>query len=192
MKKIAGMAIFCATLITVWAECNPDWWKGLALEPTPTNDYGHAAAVLRQQGRSVSFLSGTDYGVADVDAATNLWYMLAALHGDIRGKKIENPPTVFRNFGIITNQAELQQRIAENEMAKKICSYESLRVGLEERIEKVFSKAAKSQALSSFPASERNAIVSNLVATAQLTPIEAVALGLTNIVVEAGGSGNAD
>ena len=186
MKNITCIVVLLATLITAGAEYNADWWKSLVLEPTPTNDYGYAAAVLRQQGRSVSYLYGADYGVADADAATNLWHMLAVLHGDIRCKRVENPPTVFRNFGIMTNQMQLLQRTAENEAAKKICSYESQRAGLEERIAKVFSKAAQSKALSSFPATERNAIVSNLVATAQLTPIEAATLGMTNILVEAG------
>ena len=192
MRIISIFAIILTALVSVGAEYNPDWWKGLVLEPTPTNDYGLAAVILRQQGRCVSFLSGTDYGLADVDDATNLWYMLAVLHGDIRSKRIENPPRVFRNFGIITNQVELQRRIEENEVAKNVCSYESLRAGLEERIADVFSKASKSQALSSFPALERNTIVSNLVATARLTQIEAESLGMTNILVEASGSGSSD
>ena len=192
MKKIASMAIFCATLITVRAEYNPDWWKSLVLNPTPTNDLLHATSVLDQQEDSVSLLYGVDYCEDDAVSATNLWHMLAALHGDLRGKKMDKIPAVFRNFGIITNQVELQQRRAANQAAAKMRSYQNALYTMEERIQTVFTKAAKSHALSSFPASERNAIVSNLVATAQLTPIEAVALGLTNIVVEAGGSGNAE
>ena len=42
-------------------------------------------------------------------------------------------------------------------------------------------------ALSSFSAFERNAIVSNLVELAWFTPDEAASLGLTNVVVNAGG-----
>lgn len=185
MKRISIIAILLMSLITAGAEYNPDWWKGLVLEPTPTNDLVHAVAVLEQQEDVVSMLYGTVYCAEDAALATNLWNMLAVLHGDIRSKKITNPPRVFRNFGIMTNQVQLQQCIAENEAAKRICSYESVRFALEERIADVFSKASKSQALSSFPASERNTIVSNLVATARLTPIEASALGMTNILVEA-------
>jgi hypothetical protein len=142
---------------------------------------------LRQQERSVSLLSNADYGVADGIDATNLWTKLAVLHGDIRGKRIENPPPVFRNFGIMTNQIQLQQRMVENEAAKKTCSYENVRGVLEERIENVFSKASRSAALAAFPANERNSIVSNIVELARFTPDEAASLGLTNVVVNAGG-----
>ena len=192
MKRILGTAICLMSFITASAEYNPDWWKGLVLAPTPTNDLVHATAVLEQQEDVVSLLRGTVYSAEDAVLATNLWNMLAALHGDIRSKKNANPPRVFRNFGIMTNQVQLQQRIAENEAAKRICSYESVRRALEERIVDVFSKAAQSKALSSFPTSERNTIVSNLVATALLTPIEAAALGMTNILVEASGPGSGD
>ena len=190
MKKITGMAIFCATLITVRAEYNLDWWKSLVLEPTPTNDLSHATSVLDQQEDSVSLLYGVDYCAEDAGAATNLWNMLAVLHGDLRGKKMDKIPVVFRNFGIITNQVELQQRRSANRAAAEMRSYQGSLYTLEERIQTVFSKTVQSKALSSFPATERNAIVSNLVATAQLTPIEAATLGMTNILVEAGGSGN--
>ena len=192
MKRTLGTAILLMSLATASAEYNPDWWKGLALEPTPTNDLVNATTVLEQQEDVVSLLYGTAYSAEDAVLATNLWTMLAALHGDIRSKKIANPPRVFRNFGIMTNQVQLQRRIAENEAAKRICSYESVRRALEERIADVFSKATQSQALSSFPALERNTIVSNLVATARLTPIEAESLGMTNILVEASGSGSSD
>ena len=60
----------------------------------------------------------------------------------------------------MTSQVQLQQRIAENEAEKRICSYESVRFALEERIADVFSNASKSQALSSFPASERTGVPS--------------------------------
>jgi hypothetical protein len=118
--------------------------------------------------------------------------MLAVLHGDIRSKKMDGIPVVYRNFGIITNQVELQQRRASNQAAAEMRGYQIALYALEERIQTAFSKASKSQALSSFPASERNTIVSNLVATARLTPIEAESLGMTNILVEASGSGSSD
>ena len=115
MKRTLGTAILLMSLATASAEYNPDWWKGLALEPTPTNDLVNATTVLEQQEDVVSLLYGTAYSAEDAVLATNLWTMLAALHGDIRSKKIANPPRVFRNFGIMTNQVQLQQRIAENE-----------------------------------------------------------------------------
>jgi hypothetical protein len=183
MKKMMIVTAFFAAFFSSHAEYFPGWWKTLVFESIPTNDYGLAAAALRQQERSVSLLSNADYGAADGVDATNLWTKLAVLHGDIRSKRIENPPPVFRNFGIMTNLVQLQQRMAENEAAKKICSYESVRSGLEERIESVFSKASRSGALSSFSTSERNAIVSNIVDLARFTPDEAASLGLTNVVL---------
>ena len=171
---------------TANGEYNPDWWKSLVITPTPTNDYEQAAYVLRRQGGIVGFLRGADYYASDAIAATNLWNMLAILHGDLREKKIENPPPVFRNFGIITNQVELQRRRAINDDAENIRSYESLRGGLEERIERIFKIASASEALASFPIQERNAIVSNIVELARLTADEAAELGLTNVVETVG------
>ena len=182
MKYVMILVALFALYTPVRAEYNPCWWKNLALEPTPTNDYVQAASVLRQHEGQVSFLYGADYSASDTVAATNLWRMLAFLHGDVRMKRVLNPPPVFRNFGIITNQVELQRRITANEEAKKIRDYESLRSALEERIERVLANAAASEALASFPVADRNAIVSNLVETAKLTPTEAAALGLTNVV----------
>ena len=69
-----------------------------------------------------------------------------------------------------------------NEEAKRINSYENARGALEERIDDILKKAATSEALASFQASERNAIVSNIVTAACLTPAEAASLGLTNVV----------
>ena len=182
MKTTIILAMQFFFFLSAVAEYDPNWWKSLVLVPAPTNDYVHAAAVLRQQEDTVVFLWGADYPAADAVAATNLWNMLATLHGDLREKKIENPPPVFRNFGIITNQVELQRRIAVNEEAKKVRFYESLRRALEERIDQVFMNAASSEALASFSVQDRNAIVSNLVETARFTPDEAAAIGLTNVV----------
>ena len=182
MKYVMTLVALVALFSTVQAEYNPNWWKSLELEPIATNDYVQAASVLRQQEGHVSFLYGADFSSSDVVAATNLWHMLAVLHGDVRVKRVLNPPPVFRNFGIITNQVELQRRIAANEDAKKIRNYESSRSSLEERIEHVLANAAASEALASFPSSARNATVSNLVEAARLTPAEAAALGLTNVV----------
>ena len=96
-------------------------------------------------------------------------------------------PTVLRNFGIITNQVELQHRRAVNQATSDIRSYQISLHAIEERIETVFSKVSKSEALSSFSTSERNEIVSNIVELARFTPDEAASLGLTNVVVNAGG-----
>ena len=172
--------------------CTSDWWKGLVLGPTPTNDLPYATYELNRQEDCVALLRGIDYCVEDAVPATNLWNMLAVLHGDIRRKKMDVIPVVYRNFGIITNQVELQQRRAANRAAAEMRGYQIALFTLEERIQTVFSKASKSQALSSFPALERNTIVSNIVATARLTPIEAESLGMTNILVEASGSGSSD
>ena len=182
MRKM--MILPCVLVISsaVMSEYNPDWWKNLVFEPIPTNDLDCAAAQLRQQDRSVWLLDGPVFAAADAVAATNIWNMLSILHGDLRSKKIENLPSVFRNFGMITNQVELQRRVAANELAKKVRNYESIRSGLEERIERVLANAAASDAIAAFPPSERNAIVSNLVAAARFTPDEASALGLTNVV----------
>ena len=49
MKRTLGTAILLMSLATASAEYNPDWWKGLALEPTPTNDLVNATTVLEQQ-----------------------------------------------------------------------------------------------------------------------------------------------
>lgn len=182
MKNVTVLAVVFLSFSTVIAESDPSWWKNLVLEPVPTNDLEVAAARLRQHDRAAWILDGPEFVSSDAVAATNLWNMLAVLHGDLRSKKIENPPPVFRNFGIITNQVELQRRITANEEAKKIRDYESLRSALEERIERVLANAAASEALASFPVADRNAIVSNLVETARLTPAEAAALGLTNVV----------
>lgn len=183
MKITVILAMQFSVLLSAVAAYDSNWWKSRVFTPTPTNDYVQATAVLRQQEDAVSFLWGAKYGAADVVAATNLWSMLAIVHGDLRDKKIENPPPVFRNFGIITNKVELQRRIAVNEEAERIGRYESLRSALEERIDQVLMNAAASEALASFPVPERNAIVSNLVETARLTPAEAASLGLTNVVV---------
>lgn len=192
MKIITCMAIFCVALSPVNAEYNSDWWKGLVLEPTPTNDLSLAASVLVQQEDAVSLLYGVDYCVEDTVPATNLWNMLAVLHGDIRDKKMDKIPVVLRNFGIITNQTELQQRRSANCAAAEMRGYQIALYALEERIQHVFSKASKSQVLSSFPSAERNAIVSNLVAKAQLTSIEATVIGMTNILIQATGASGAE
>src|SRR5574344_511207 len=178
MRTTIITAVLFSILFPAVADYNPGWWKSLAFELTPTNDLTQASSVLRRQAGTISFLYGADYTAADTVSATNLWNMLAVLHGDLRKKRIENPPPVFRNFGIVTNQADLQRRIAANEEAKRIVSYDCVRSGLEERIEEVFKKAASSEALASFRPSERNVLVSNLVAVAQLTPTETAALGL--------------
>ena len=182
MKTTMIIAALLAVCISARADYNPDWWKNLVFEPIPTNDLDCAAAQLRQQDRSVWLLDGPVFAAADAVAATNIWNMLSILHGDLRSKKIENLPSVFRNFGMITNQVELQRGVAANELAKKVRNYESIRSGLEERIERVLANAAASDAIAAFPPSERNAIVSNLVETARFTPDEASALGLTNVV----------
>ncbi len=182
MKHVIALSVVCLLFSNVIAESDPSWWKSLVLEPIQTNDLELAATQLRQQDRTVWLLDGPEFVAADKVAATNFWNMLAVQHGDIRSKKVENPPPVFRNFGIITNHVELQRRMAVNELAKKIRNYESLRGGLEERIERVLANAAASEALASFSATDRNAIVSNLVETARLTPAEVSALGLTNVV----------
>jgi len=165
------------------AEYRYDWWKNLALESTPTNDLVHAAMELDRQEGVVSLLYGVDYCAADAVAATNLWTKLAVLHGDVRSKKMDVIPTVLRNFGIITNQVELQHRRAVNQATSDIRSYQISLHAIEERIETVFSKVSKSEALSSFSTSERNAIVSNIVELARFTPDEAASLGLTNVVL---------
>ena len=174
------------------SSCTSNWWKRLAIEPTPTNDLPYATYEVNRQEDYVALLGGIDYCVEDAVPATNLWNMLAVLHGDIRSKKMDGIPVACRNFGIITNQVELQQRRAVNLETAEMRDYQIALFTLEERIQTVFSKASKSQALSSFPALERNTIVSNLVATARLTPIEAESLGMTNILVEASGSGSSD
>ena len=182
MKKM--LILSCALIFSsaAMSDYNPDWWKSLVFEPVPTNDLEWAATQLRRQDRSVWLLDGPVFGAADAVAATNIWSMLSILHGDLRSKKIDNPPPVFRNFGVITNQVDLQRRIAANELAKKIRNYESLRSGLEERIVRVLANAAASDAIAAFPPAERNAMVSNLVEAARFTPGEASALGLTNVV----------
>ena len=182
MKKM--LILSCALIFSsaAMSDYNPDWWKSLVFEPVPTNDLEWAATQLRRQDRSVWLLDGPVFGAADAVAATNIWSMLSILHGDLRSKKIDNPPPVFRNFGVITNQVDLQRRIAANELAKKIRNYESLRSGLEERIVRVLANAAASDAIAAFPPAERNVMVSNLVEAARFTPGEASALGLTNVV----------
>ena len=192
MKKIYVISILLTVWVTVRAEYNRDWWKELTLEPTATNDLSYATSELVRQEDSVTLLFGVDYCTEDSTLATNLWNMLAVLHGDLRSKQMDVIPVVYRNFGIITNQVELQQRRAANRAAAEMRGYQIALFTLEERIQTVFSKASKSQALSSFPASERNTIVSNLVATARLTPVEASALGMTNILVEANCPGGGD
>ena len=119
------MIISCVLVLSSAAmpEYNPDWWKDLVSEPVPTNDLECAAAQLRQLDRSVWLLDGPVFAAADVVAATNIWRALSVLRGDLRSKKIENLPSVFRNFGMITNQVELQRRIAANELAKKVRNY---------------------------------------------------------------------
>ena len=186
MKNAAILSSILLSVSAAIAEHNPDWWKSLELEPVSTNDLGLAATQLRQQERIIWLLDGPEFVAADAVAATNLWSVLAILHGDLRNKRIDNLPLVFRNFGIITNQVELQSRIANNEEAKKIRCYASLQRSVEERIELVFVNAVTSEALASFPTCERNAIVSNIVETARLTQAEAAALGLTNVVDSVG------
>ena len=182
MTKAIALTLLLSAALPLTAQYDSNWWKTVVLEPIPTNDLNWAAEQLRQQQRTVWFLDGPAFVASEVVPSTNLWYMLATLHGDLREKKIENPPPVFRNFGIITNQVELQRRIAVNEEAKKVRFYESLRRALEERIDQVFMNAASSEALASFSVQDRNAIVSNLVETARFTPDEAAAMGLTNVV----------
>lgn len=170
----------------------PDWWKGLVLEPMPTNDLPYATYELNRQEDYVALLGGINYCVEDAVPATNLWNMLAVLHGDLDSKKMDSIPVESRNFDIVANQVELLQCRAANQAAADLQDYQIALHNMKERIQTVFSRASKSQALSSFPAVERNAIVSNLVATARLTPIEAESLGMTNILVEASGSGSSD
>jgi hypothetical protein len=184
-RRRAGVSLSQACAGCTQPACTSNWWKRLAIEPMPTNDLPYATDAVNRQEDYVALLGGIDYCVEDAVPATNLWNMLAVLHGDIRSKKMDGIPVVYGNFGIITNQVELQQRRASSQVAAEMRGYQIALYALEERIQTAFSKASKSQALSSFPASERNTIVSNLVATARLTPIEASALGMTNILVEA-------
>ena len=180
---IANISVILSSI----AEYNPDWWKSIVLEPTPTNDLVLASSILEQQGDTIGFLRRGKYSSSDAIAATNLWTMLAILHGDLREKKIENPPPVFRNFGIITNKVELQRREVANQEAMKIRDYQSSRWEIERRIRyDVFVDIAPSEALASFPVQERNAIVSNIVELARLTTDEAAELGLTNVVESVG------
>ena len=191
-RRRAGVGLSQACAGCTQPSCTSNWWKRLAIEPTPTNDLPYATYEVNRQEDYVALLGGIDYSVEDAVPATNLWNMLAVLHGDIRSKKMDGIPVACRNFGIITNQVELQQRRAVNLETAEMRDYQIALFTLEERIQTVFSKASKSQALSSFPALERNTIVSNLVATSRLTPIEAESLGMTNILVEASGSGSSD
>ena len=183
MKRNVLLGAALVLALSVYAtEYNPGWWKEVVFALTPTNDLAQAEAILRQQRETVWYLDGVRYRAADATATTNLCQMLAVLHGDLREKRIEDVPPVFRNFGIITNKVELQQRRAANQAAIQVRSYQCVRGMLERQVEVTLAVIAKSEALASFPVPERNAIVSNLVEQARFTPEEAASIGLTNFV----------
>ena len=92
MKKIYVISILLTVWVTVRAEYNRDWWKELTLEPTATNDLSYATSELVRQEDSVTLLFGVDYCTEDSTLATNLWNMLAVLHGDLRSKQMDVIP----------------------------------------------------------------------------------------------------
>ena len=186
MKKLFYMIVLHFVIIVSGAFADTNLWTCVDLTLTPTNNLDYASARLREQNKMVFLLRRERYSAQDVPLATNLWNRLAVLHGDLREKRTDFMPPVWRSFGAVTNQTDLQELVAQNIAANKLRTYQSQRYDLEGRIEIVLSHVAASEALASFPLDERNAIVSNIVETARLTAEESAALGLTNIVEQTG------
>ena len=162
------------------------WWRDVDLSLTPTNDLEYADSVLREQKNTVLNLSCISPKRISPTDATNVFYRLAVLRGDLEEKKLAVLPRVYVGFGFISDAEERERRDAENEVAIRIRSYQSNRAHLEEMVDYTFMRVPCHKTLESFPVAERNAIVSNLVETARFTPAEAASLGLTNIVENAG------
>ena len=187
MRRNKFTILLLVVMYFACAHASTNLWTYVNLDITPTNDLYYASRRLYDQSIMLFLMEDEIYPATYSALATNLWDRLAALHGDLRGKKLAELPPVYRNFGIITNQLELQDLIVANSNANRICSYQSRLRDIERRIEIIFANAASSEALASFPPAERNAIVSNLVETARFTPDEAARLGLTNVVEQIGG-----
>ena len=182
----AVMQLTCSTALCA----NTNLWISADFGITPTNDLNSAFFRLRTQNKLAFSLEHESYPSEFSVLATNLWDRLALLHGDLREKKMDDLPRVCVGFWILgdtTNQVEIQERMARNDYANKLRSYQYQLYDLEKRIGFIFANVASSEALASFPPAERNAIVSNLVETARLTPDEAARLGLTNVVEQVGG-----
>ena len=162
------------------------WWRDVDLSLTPTNDLEYADSVLRTQYESVLNLSCISPNRISPTDATNVFYRLAVLRGDLEEKKLAVLPRVYVGFGFISDAEERERRNAENEVAIRIRSYQLARKSLVEMIDRAFMRVPCHKTLEGFPVAERNAIVSNLVETARFTPAEAASLGLTNIVENAG------
>ena len=187
MKRKTFIILLLFAMRFASAQAATNLWAYVNLDITPTNDLYYASRRLYDQSKILFLMEDESYPAKYSALATNLWDRLAVLHGDLREKKLLELPPVYRNFGIITNQVELQDLIVANSNANRICSYQSCLRDLEKRIEIVLANAAISEALASFPPAERNAIVSNLVETARLTADEVARLGLTNVVEQVGG-----
>ena len=185
-KTILTLIATSIMIVPAYSNSNTNLWKYVNLDITPTNDMDYAAIRLKEQDLLILYLEDESFPGEFAELATNLWARLSVLHGDLREKKSDVLPQQYRNFGIVASQSELQERMAANSNANRICRYQSRLNDVEKRIEIVLSHVAASEALASFPLDERNAIVSNIVETARLTAEESAALGLTNIVEQTG------
>ena len=191
MKKNVMLCVFsmlCAcTVIAGKVTWNKGtWWRDVDLSLTPTNDLEYADSVLRTQYESVLNLSCISPKRISPTDATNVFYRLAVLRGDLEEKKLAVLPRVYVGFGFISDAEERERRRVENRAAIRICNYQGSRKSLEEMVDYTFMHVPCHKTLEGFPVAERNAIVSNLVETAWFTPAEAASLGLTNIVENAG------
>ena len=178
-----------------------DWFCELS-ESSATNlaDYAERTSWIHAKAVAMRELS-SDFAVRN---DTNCWFAVARNHGLTRSRihtdaqLDEMRGAISRSVGNDGVSIIVIPDLFSEESARRHAQVEEL-----ERIEEldreylsdimpIFSLIAHSETFSSFESDERNAVVSNIVATARLTPVEASALGMTNILVEANCPGGGD
>jgi hypothetical protein len=125
---------------------------------------------------------------------TNCWFAVAREHGRIRigihsdaeldamrgaiSRQVDGNGVAIISVPDISSEESHRRHVEVNALAQM----EGLDKDFLSGINGVFAAFATSDTLNAFPVVQRNAIVSNLVETARLTPAEASSLGLTNVV----------
>ena len=140
--------------------------------------------------RPMRWVNRIDYTMAtDPVAKSNITAQILALQSSITNTAIlrQEYERILADNGVLRDDCAMQRLAAENEFNKLMWEYQNQRADLEKRTRMAMMRISTSAALLAFPTPERNAIVSNLVELARFTPDEAASLGLTNVVVNAGG-----
>lgn len=180
------------------AQALRDWFCIMSAADVPTNESYFVKSVLLNEKAMAICKIGTNETSVCMD--TNCWVAVARECGIIRSS-LHSESDLDEMLGVVSRRVETNgvsvvatrldifgdefERLSK--LAFETEQNDMLYRDFVSTLMPVFSHFLASGAIDALDANERNEIVSNIVELARFTPDEAASLGLTNVVVNAGG-----